>query len=195
MSLHKNIVTNINARRQFCSLSVFAASHRRFVSFPCLQPLARLVVGFVWPCTASYIHDVSSQPHPTSSNHSTTNIIKTPLLIMVNTICSHEGCTRKPMKHGNGSCHLHGVHRKCSFPQCLNNARRAGVCVQHGSKKKQCSENGCTNNAVRKGVCINHGAKRYSRLNARTLVIRGEWPTFTGRLMTNLQQIQLVLWI
>ena len=39
--------------------------------------------------------DVSSQPYPTSSNHSTTNIIKTPLLIMVNTICSHEGCKRK----------------------------------------------------------------------------------------------------
>ena len=55
------------------------------------------------------------------------------------------------MKHGNGSCHLHGIHRKCSFPQCLNNARKAGVCVQHGSKKKQCSENGCTKNAVRKG--------------------------------------------
>jgi hypothetical protein len=69
------------------------------------------------------------------------------------------------------------------------------VCVQHGSKKKQCSENGCTNNAVRKGVCINHGAKRNSRLNACTLVIRGERPTFTGRLMANLQQIQLVLWI
>jgi hypothetical protein len=118
--------------------------------------------------------DVSSQPHPTSSNHSTTNIIKSPLLIMVNTICSHEGWKRKPMKHGNGSCHLHGVHIKCSFPQCLNNARKAGVCVQHGSKKKQCSKNGCTNNAVRKGVCINHGAKRNSRLNARTLVIRGE---------------------
>jgi hypothetical protein len=48
------------------------------------------------------------------------------------------------------------------------------VCHQHGSKKKQCSENGCTNNAVRKEVCINHGAKRNSRLNARTLVIRGE---------------------
>jgi len=35
---------------------------------------------------SSYI--VSSQKNPTSSNHSTTNIIKTPLLIMVNTICS-----------------------------------------------------------------------------------------------------------
>ena len=66
------------------------------------------------------------------------------------------------MTHGNGSsCHLHGIRRKCSFPQCSNNARRAGVCVQHGSIKKQCSENRCTNNAVRKGVCINHGAKRY----------------------------------
>jgi len=108
---------------------------------------------------SSYI--VSSQPHNTSSNHSTTNMIKTPLLIMVNTICSHEGCQRKPMKHGNGTCHLHGVRRKCSFPQCLNNARRAGVCVQHGSIKKQCSENGCTNNAVRKGVCINHRAMHY----------------------------------
>ena len=118
--------------------------------------------------------DVSSQRHSTSSNHSTTNIIKTPLLIMVNTICSHEGCKRKPMKHGNGSCYLHGFHRKCSFPQCSNNARKAGMCVQHGSKKKQCSENGCTNNAVRKGGCINHGAKRNSRLNAHTLVIRGE---------------------
>jgi len=79
-----------------------------------------------------------------------------------------------PLKHGNGSCDLNGVHRKCSFPQCSNNAKKAGVCVQHGSKKKQCSENGCTNNAVRKGVCINHGAKRNSRLNARTLVIRVE---------------------
>jgi hypothetical protein len=69
---------------------------------------------------------------------------------------------RKPMTHGNGcSCHLHDIHRKCSFPQCSNNARRAGVCVQHGSIKKQCSENECTNNAIRKGVCINHGAKRY----------------------------------
>ena len=32
---------------RFCSLSVFAASHRRFVSFPFLQPLTRTVVGFV----------------------------------------------------------------------------------------------------------------------------------------------------
>ena len=31
------------------------------------------------------------------------------------------------MKHGDGSCHLHGVHRKCSFPQCSNNARKAGL--------------------------------------------------------------------
>ena len=185
----------IEGFRQFCSLSVFAASHRRFVSFPFLQPLTSPVVGFVWPCTASYILRCFFKPHPTSSNHSTNNIIKIPLLIMVNTICSHEGCKRKPMKHGNGSCHLHGVHRKCSFPQYSNNARKVGVCVQHGSKKKQCSENGCTNNAVRKGVCINHGAKRNSRLNAHTMVIRGEWPTFTGRLMANLQQIQLVLWI
>jgi hypothetical protein len=34
-----------------------------------------------------------------------------------------------------------------------------------------------------------------SILNACTLVIRGEYPTFTGRLMANLQLIQLVLWI
>jgi len=110
---------------------------------------------------SSYI--VSSQKNTTSSNHSTTNIIKTPLLIMVNTICLHEGCKRKLMKHGNGSCHLHGVRRKCSFPQCSNNARRAGMCVQHGSIKKKCNENGCTNNAIRKGVCINHGAKHYCK--------------------------------
>jgi hypothetical protein len=32
-------------------------------------------------------------------------------------------------------------------------------------------------------------------LNAHTLVIRGEYPTFTGRLMADLQLIQLVLWI
>ena len=108
---------------------------------------------------SSYI--VSSQPHPTSFNHSTTNILKTPLLIMANTICLHEGGKRKPMKHGNGSCHLHGVCRKCLFPQCSNNVVKVSVCVQHGSKKKQCRENGCTNNAIRKGVCINHGAKRY----------------------------------
>jgi hypothetical protein len=37
----------IEGFRQFCSLSVFAASHRRFVAFPFLQPLTRLVVGFV----------------------------------------------------------------------------------------------------------------------------------------------------
>jgi len=85
---------------------------------------------------SSYI--VSSQKNPTSSNHSTTNIIKPPLLIMVNTICLHEGCKRKPMKHSNGSCHLHGVHRKCSLPQCSNNARRAGVCVYN----KQCRQEG-----------------------------------------------------
>jgi hypothetical protein len=94
---------------------------------------------------------------------------------MVNTICSHEGCKRKPMKHGNGSCHLHGVHRKCSFPQCSNNARKAGLCVQHGSKKKQCSKNGCTNNAVRKGRGVaSIMVQSAIRLNARTLVMRGE---------------------
>ena len=65
------------------------------------------------------------------------------------------------MKHGNRSCHLHGICRKCSFPHCLNNAVKADVRVQHGSKKKQYSENGCTNNAIREGVRINHGAKRY----------------------------------
>jgi hypothetical protein len=37
----------IEGFRQFCSLSVFAASHRRFVAFPFLQPLTRPVVGFV----------------------------------------------------------------------------------------------------------------------------------------------------
>ncbi len=80
--------------------------------------------------------DVSSQPYPTSSNHSTTNIIKTPLLIMVNTICLHEGCKRKPMKHGNGSCHLHGVHRKCSFPQLFGKAQFQTECPYSGDKRR-----------------------------------------------------------
>ena len=46
-------------------------------------------------------------------------------------------------------------------PQCSKFAQSAGMCVQHGYKKKQCSENRCTNNVVRNGVCINHGTKRY----------------------------------
>ena len=165
-----------------------------FAASQFLQPLTENLSNFHF---CSLLQDLLSAlcDHPTSSKHSTTNIIKTPYIIMVNTNCLHEGCQRKPMKHGNGYCHLHGDHKKCTYPQCSNFSISAGVCHQHGSKKKQCSENGCTNNAVRKGVCINHGAKRNSRLNARTLVIRGEWPTFTGRLMTNLQQIQLVLWI
>ncbi len=80
---------------------------------------------------------------------------------MVNTNCLHEGCQRKPMKHGYGYCHLHGNRRKCTYPQCSNYVQSDGVCVQHGYKKKQCRNNGCTNNAVRNGVCINHGAKHY----------------------------------
>jgi hypothetical protein len=143
--------------------SVFLSSHGRFLAFPQIflllqffHPLTRPVVGFalfglVLLATSG---DVSSQPHPTSSNHSTTNIIKTPLIIMVNTNCLHEGCQRKPMKHGNGYCHLHGDRRKCTYPQCSNFVQSAGMCVQHGSKKKQCSVNECTNNAVRNGVSL-----------------------------------------
>jgi len=91
------------------------------------------------------------------------------------------------MKHGIGSCHLHGVCRKCSFPQCLNNAVKAGVCVQHGSKKKQCSENGCTNNAVRKGVCINHGATCY-----RTVTDCGKALFQTGMCRHHFRECSLV---
>ena len=79
---------------------------------------------------------------------------------MVNTICLHEGCQRKPVKDGNGYCHLHGgrVHSKCSYPQCSNFAQTpGGVCIKHGYKKK-CSKNGCTNNDIRKGFCKNHAA-------------------------------------
>ena len=65
------------------------------------------------------------------------------------------------MKHGNGYCHLHGDRKKCTYPQCSNFSISAGVCHQHGSKKKNCSENGCTNNSVWKGVCIHHDTKRY----------------------------------
>ena len=91
--------------------------------------------------------------------HSTTNILKTPLIIMDKLICLHEQCKRKAMKHGNGCCHLHGECRKCSYPQCSNYVQSHGICVQHGYKKKPCSNDGCTNNAIRNGVCISHGAK------------------------------------
>ncbi len=60
---------------------------------------------------------------------------QTPLIIMANTNCLHEGCQRKPMTHGNGYCHLHGDCRKCTYPQCSNYVQPDGVCVQYGNKK------------------------------------------------------------
>jgi hypothetical protein len=43
----KSTPETIEGFHQFCSLSVFAASHGKFVKFPFLQPLTRPVVGFV----------------------------------------------------------------------------------------------------------------------------------------------------
>ena len=54
-----------------------------------------------------------------------------------------------------------GINMLHQHPQCSKFAQSAGMCVQHGYKKKQCSDNRCTNNVVRNGVCINHGTKRY----------------------------------
>ena len=108
------------------------SSHFHFCSLS--QDLLSALCDLVLQATSC--GDVSSQPHPSSSKHSTTNIIKKTYIIMVNTNCLHEGCQRKPMKHGNGYCHLHGDRKKCTYPQCSNFSISAGVCHQHGSKKK-----------------------------------------------------------
>ena len=71
--------------------------------------------------------------------HSTTNILKTPLVIMDKLICVHEQCKRKAMKHVNGYCHLHGECRKCSYPLCSNYVQSHCVCVKHGYIKRNYS--------------------------------------------------------
>ena len=63
------------------------------------------------------------------------------------------------MKHDNGYCHLHGIRRKCTHPQCSNYVQSNGLCIQHGYRKKKCSNDGCTNNVIRNAVCTNHGVK------------------------------------
>jgi len=61
-------------------------SSSNFATFSSAPNLALLSQDPLLALLSSYIF--SSQKNPTSSNHSTTNIIKTPLLIMVNIICS-----------------------------------------------------------------------------------------------------------
>ena len=60
--------------------------------------------------------------------HSTTNILKTPLVIMDKLICVHERCKTKAMKHGNGYCNVHGKKSKCTYPQCSNYIQSDGLC-------------------------------------------------------------------
>jgi hypothetical protein len=69
------------AASQFLQPLTEDSSHFHFCSFS--QDLLSASCDLVLQATYG---DVSSQRHSTSSNHSTTNIIKTPLLIMVNTI-------------------------------------------------------------------------------------------------------------
>ena len=73
-------------------------------------------------------------------------------------------------------------HRLCSSNGCSSLARRGGVCMRHGAKRKTgsqgcnnfvlkrvfrngrysrlCLFDGCTNIAQKEGVCVRHGAKR-----------------------------------
>jgi len=84
---------------------------------------------------------------------------------MVNMICLHEECQRKPVKDGNGYCHLHGgrVCSKCSYLHCSNFAQtHGGVCIQHGYKKKYAVRTDAPMLSGRVfASIINHGARHY----------------------------------
>ena len=51
------------------------------------------------------------------------------------------------------------VATKCRREGCANTAKRGGVCVAHGARKKRCSHEGCANGVVTGGICITHGAR------------------------------------
>jgi len=51
------------------------------------------------------------------------------------------------------------VATKCRREGCANTAKRGGVCVAHGARKKRCSHEVCANGVVAGGVCITHGAR------------------------------------
>lgn len=70
--------------------------------------------------------------------------------------------------------------KKCSFPNCGNQAKKDGVCYRHGANRnarKKCSFPDCNNQAVNNGVCIRHGAikkrKKCSVLTCTNYVQKG----------------------
>ena len=83
----------------------------------------------------------------------------------IRTKCSADGCTNVAKK--GGVCVSHGAKRKtCSHEACTNIALTGEVCMRHGGtvKIKICRHEGCSNNAQNGGVCISHGAKQTRKI-------------------------------
>ena len=51
------------------------------------------------------------------------------------------------------------VKKLCKVFDCINLARKGGVCVRHGAKVKTCSIEGCTTNVQKSGLCYKHRDK------------------------------------
>ena len=87
-------------------------------------------------------------------------ISRSPLRQRKRKVCEEVGCHRCPVK--GHLCPKHGgTHKKrCSVPECPNEATRGGVCARHGGKAKRCSEPGCLNQSYLGGVCARHGATK-----------------------------------
>ena len=115
--------------------------------------------------TSNLLQQEKSPTRPPSSSGTKRNkqgkgrrVDNSPKKKRIYTKCSADGCTNIAKK--GGVCVRHGAKRKtCSHEGCANVAQIGGVCFRHGAKPKTCSQEGCTNNALKGGVCWTHGAK------------------------------------
>jgi len=68
--------------------------------------------------------------------------------------CRRDGCVNDARR--KGLCMEHGGRHFCKMPGCQKCAHRGGFCISHGGGRR-CAVANCTKSAQSGGICYSHG--------------------------------------